>query len=314
MSTLAIVLICVAGFIALNLAVVMFLSYLIYSNLLIRTSPDKWTRTCSMPEDKEYSAMYQTGIEWGDKYANFKRPVDIYSDRLHLFGEYFDFGHDKAVLIIAGRMEACNYSYYFAEPYRLSGHNVLVIDNRAHGLSDGRYYCLGEKEYRDALAWCSLLHDELKNNTVVIHGVCIGAATGLYAMISASCPSYVKGLIAEGMYNSFGESFKAHMTILKHNNFPWTYGVMAWLWLATGKNCMTDGPIKRIQRLNKPVLFMHSREDEFSLPDKAVELYGKCKADKTVVWFDKGKHSRIRPNDPQGFDRAIVEFLSKQGI
>ena len=168
-----------------------------YYELLVRTSKDKWIRHCSWPEDEEQSEMYRRGEKWAEQYAGNKVDVDCYSEKLHLFGEYFDFGADRAVIIIPGRMEACGYSYYFSEPYRAAGYNVLVIDNRAHGLSDGKYNSLGKHEHKDVLEWAKLLHDTFGVKSVLLHGVCIGSSTAAYALADKNCPDYVVGMVAD---------------------------------------------------------------------------------------------------------------------
>ena len=286
------------------------MSYVIYSAVLVRTKPEKWTRECSIPEDEEYRKMFEEGMKWDSQYSFAKSDVDITSDGLHLAGEYFDFGFKKAVIIIPGRMESCLYSYYFAEPYRRAEYNVLVIDNRAHGFSEGKYISLGYKEYRDIIEWGKLLH-ELGNESVCIHGICIGASTALFAMTDDKCPEYFSCMVAEGMYTNFYESFKNHMKDQNRPLFPLLYGVMVHIRVFSGANVVTDGPIKRIGKLKKPILFLHSKEDVFSLPQKMDLLYDKCNSKKELVWFDVGAHSRIRINNEEKYDTAIIDFLGK---
>ncbi len=304
------VLIAVLAVVFLFLLPTQIMSRVIYTVLLVRTKKEKWNRTCSLPDDEEYVRMYKEGLDWGEKHAACKQPVDVTSDGLHLAGEYFDFGGDKAVLIIAGRMEACPYSYYFAEPYRASGYNVLVIDNRAHGLSDGKRCSLGYKEYRDILAWADMLHTRFGNRQVVLHGICIGASTALFALTADTCPDYLCGMVADGMYVSFYESFRNHMVLDHRPLFPFLQFVMLHIRVLSGANVVTDGPLKRIGKLRKPILFLHSREDVFSVPEKAQVLYDACNCQKKLVWFDKGAHSRIRINDQPAYDAAVAAFLA----
>lgn len=286
---------------------------IIYSILLVRTNPDKFGRKCSFPDDEEYVRMFNIGLAWGEKWKDCKRDVSVVSDRLHLVGEYFDFGGKTAVIIIAGRTECLLYSYYFAEPFRRAGCNVLVIDNRAHGLSEGRVSSLGYKEYRDILQWCRLLHDELGNQKVLLHGICIGASTALFAAVDEHCPDYVAGMSAEGMYVNFYESFLNHLKLdrPKAPRFPIVQETMLMFRLFSGANVVTDGPIRRIGKLKKPILFLHSREDQFSTPEKAQELFDTCSAPKQLVWFDRGAHSRIRINNTEKYDETIVRFVQQ---
>lgn len=296
----------ILGFVLVFLPTLM--SCIIYTVLLIRTSPKKWTRTCSFPEDEEYVRLYEEGLRWGEKHKDRIQEVSVTSDSLKLHGQYLDFGCKRAVIIIPGRTEGCLYGYHFAEPYRAAGYNVLVIDNRAHGLSQGWTCTFGKKEHRDILAWGKLLHDTFHNDSVIIHGVCIGASVALYTLVSPQCPDYFRGMTADGMFSTFYESFKNHMIEDKRPLQPIAIECMALIRLISGVNVVTDGPIYRIHQLKKTILFLHSREDTYSLPQQALDLYERCTAEKELIWFDRGAHSRIRVNNPEAYDNAVTSF------
>lgn len=287
------------------------LSYILYSILLVRTRPQKWDRSCSMPEDEQYVGMFDEGVDWAEQYAEHKSDAEIVSDGYRLKAEYFDFGFDKAVIIIPGRMESCLYSYYFAEPFKRAGYNILAIDNRAHGLSEGKRCSLGYKEYRDIINWSIFLHDEKGVRAVLLHGICIGSSTALFALTSPDCPDYIEGMVAEGMYTTFADSFRNHMIEDKRPLFPIFYAAMMQIRIFAGADVVNDGPVKRMAMLRKPILFLHSREDIYSLPEYAEQLYKLCQAPKELYWFDTGAHSRIRVCNTEEYDAAIVSFLEK---
>ena len=284
----------------------------VYRILLVRTSPEKWSRDCSIDDEKEQKAMYAEGNAWYEKYSDKISTVKIVSDGFNLCGEYADFGFDKAVIIIAGRTEGCKYSYYFAEPYRASGYNVLVIDNRCHGMSEGKYVSLGLKEYRDIIRWAEMLHDRYNNQKIVIHGICIGSATALYALTAEECPSYLSGMVADGMYVDFRESIKNHMIEQKRKNIKICLCLLTlYFKICTGKRMVKQGPINCIDKLNKPILFIYSKKDIYSVPEKGQLLYDKCVAEKELVWFDYGAHSKVRINNTEKYDNAVTSFLNK---
>ena len=282
-----------------------------YFELLVRTDKDKWTRQCSWPSDEEQSIMYVRGEEWAKSHEESKKDVDIYSDDgLHLFGEYYDFGFKRAVIIIPGRMEACGYSYYFSDPYYKTGYNVLVIDNRSHGLSDGKYNSLGKKEYKDVLKWAALMHEQFGNDSVLLHGICIGSSTAAYALASKNCPDYIVGMVADGMYRRFYDTFYNHLP--KKNPFmvPFCLDFMFLLRIYAGVDAITDGPYKNIKKITKPILFIHSKEDTFSEPAKGYALYESCPSkDKEFRWFEHGRHSHLRITDTERYDEVIKEFV-----
>ena len=305
----------IIGLLAFGVLSTMFVSFFIYRALLLRTSKDTWGRNPSMPDDEEYVRLYKQADEWGALHKNRMKEVHIKNDGLNLFGEYFDFGGTSAVIIIPGRMEACTYSYHYAEPYRQAGMNVLAIDTRAHGRSDGRINSLGYKEYRDVIAWARYLHDELGVKKIVLHGICIGASCALFTATSVACPDYVAAIVGDGMYQCFYDSCKNHMLKDHRPIFPFLMETMLYTRLISGANAVTDGPKKRIHSMRKPILFIHSREDIFSTPEKVKELYERCPSDnKSIVWFDHGGHSRVRVNNVEKYDKTVVDFVTSLGI
>lgn len=287
----------------------MIVGYIIFAMHLKRTKPTKWTRACSSDEP-QHVAMYNDGLVWSKENASRKRDVHIVNDGLNLYGEFYDFGSRKTALLVAGRTEGLCYNYYFARPYAESGYNILTIDQRAHGKSDGKYNTIGYNEYRDLISWIQFLQEECHTQAVVFHGICIGSAAALYAATSKNCPNVVKGLVAEGMYPSFRDSFINHMIELKKPVVPGLFFIEAWMKLFTG-HTMKHGPIHVIHQMEKPILMLHSREDLYSLPSAAEELYEKCGAKKKrIVWFDRGAHSMIRINNTESYDAAIKDFLA----
>lgn len=301
------------GFAAFSGIVIMFIVVpsIVTTKVFVRVSKKKWHYNVQEPNDAEQVQLYSEATAWAERYESHRRSVGVQSDGFNLYGEYYDFGFDKAVLIIAGRTEACRYSCYFADGYRRAGYNVLTIDNRSHGNSDGVVNTLGIREYRDILCWIRLLHDDLQNKSVVCHGICIGSATALYALVNPQCPEYVRGMVADGMYVHFGESFRNHLIERNKPIFPCYQVCMALVGLVAGRNPRKFGPQNVIHQLKKPILFLHGREDIYSVPEKAEYLYGRCSAPKKLVWFDKGRHSFLRYHAKEKYDQTIVDFLGE---
>lgn len=307
------------GFLAVSgLAAMLIYTYPIskrvYREQLVRTTPEKWGRVCSAPENEEQLAMWNAGIAWADAHRDRVRDVHIESDGFQLYGEYFDFGAKRCVLILPGRCESLVYSYYFAPPYQKAGFNVLVVDTRCHGKSDGTYNTIGVKESHDVLAWSAFAHDTLGNDEVWYHGICIGTASGIFAITDKACPAYVKGFVTEGCFVSFRETFKRHMIADKRPLFPVLDLVMMHINRHTGTNVYRDTPLDAIRRVPQTarVLFLYGEHDIFSIPEKSKKLFAACSAtDKKLVWFGKGGHSHLRINNTEDYDNAIINFFGE---
>lgn len=279
----------------------------IYRILLVRTSQEKWGRECSW-DDKEQQEMFRIGIAWGEENAAAHRSVSVTSEGFRLAGEYFDFGNKKAVIIIPGRMETCAYSYYFAKPYQEMGYNVLAIDNRSHGLSEGKYNTVGLREYKDIIAWAKLLKS-FGAEAIVLHGICIGGATAIYAAGDAEGKEYFNALVADGTYNNFKMMMDDRFRDRKKPVFPFVPIIMAYLKRAAGKDAVKFSPLNEISKLEIPVLFFYSKQDVFSKPENVQKLYDRCGEPKRLHWFEKGIHSHLRINAEEEYDGQIKEFF-----
>ena len=316
MTAFTIVLIILAVLLLGGLAFMFIYTYPIskrvYKTQLVRTEPEKWGRVCSAPENEEQLQMWNAGIEWANQYREKVIEVETQNDGFKLYGEYFDFGGDKCVIILPGRCESLVYSYYFAAPYEKAGFNVLVVDTRCHGKSDGIYNTIGVKESGDVIAWSKLLHEQFGNKEVWYHGICIGTASAIFAITKNDCPEYVKGFVTEGCFVSFRETFKRHMIADKRPLFPVLDLVMLHINRHTKTNVYRDKPISAIKKIapEKRVLFLYGKQDIFSIPQKSQLLFDACSAnDKKLVWFEKGGHSHLRINNTQEYDNAIINFF-----
>ena len=298
------------GFLLLNVLLTMILAGILYTIVLVRTSPRKWSREDPEIIDDLQKQIYGEGDSWFAENRDRMKDAEIVSDGYRLAGEYYDYGGKTAVIVVPGRMETVRYSHYYAQALRGTGANILLIDNRAHGHSEGHRTALGFREYRDVIRWAELLHDHFGNEAVVLYGLCIGCETCLFAATSEEAPDYIRGIITDGMFGRFSDSFKLHITERKHKAFPVLYEVMFLEWLFTGAKALTNGPFKRILKMRRPILFLHSREDQYSEPEVTEKMYADCPSPgKRIVWFPEGKHSRIRLKDSGRYDAAIAEFI-----
>lgn len=85
---------------------------------------------------------------------------------------------------------------------RERGINTLVVDQRAHGKSEGSTISMGINERFDCLSWVKYICERLGNDVkIVISGVSMGAATVLMAA-ELDLPENVIGIIADCPYSS----------------------------------------------------------------------------------------------------------------
>ena len=261
--------------------------------------------------------MFDEGTLWAEQFSDITDDLHIVNDNLNLYGQYINFGFDKCAVIIQGRTESLLYSYYFAEVYAKNDYNILVIDTRAHGLSDGKFVTAGVLEYRDVIKWIELVKDKYFINSFVIHGICIGAANAIYAYSEMKAKNdensrLIKKVVLDGTYSSYFEIFSRHHKERKKPVFPFVQLIFFYLYLATGARLLKKIPLKEIANLDIPTLFIYSKEDIYCTPEKNKQLFDACSShDKEIRIFPKGRHSHVRINQPEDYDQTIDEFLKK---
>ena len=80
-------------------------------------------------------------------------------------------------------------------------HNLLLVDQRAHGQSDGRTISFGILERQDLLCWVDYAIQRFGMDVnIFLYGVSMGGATVLMAS-ELNLPSNVKGIIADCPYD-----------------------------------------------------------------------------------------------------------------
>ncbi len=296
--------------IVIYLSITMCAAIVTFVTTLVRRNKKKWDRNLHFKVEPQIS-MDGIGIEWMKENVQYKEDVHVVNGKINLYGEYFDFGNNKCAMILSGRTESLRYGYYFAKPYVESGYNVLVMDPRAHGNSDGVFNTLGRKESTDDLKWIDFLIKEKGIKQIVLHGICIGAAGGMYTITAKECPDCVAGIVTEGMFANFWESMRNHLIELHTLAFPIMQFINFLYWVCTGYT-MRKGPLNIIDTLDKPILMLQSKEDPYSTPEYAQKLFDTCGSkNKQIVWFPKGGHSVLRYVDTEKYDDSIKDFLKK---
>ena len=306
----------IVGFLAFSGLFMWGLTYFVASKLIytktlgnIGRKDGKWGR--GIPDDipDDSREMYDIGIAWANAHADKKRDVHIKRGDIDLYGEYYDLGGERCAVILSGRSECLIYGYYFAIPYANSGCNILVVDPRAHGLSGGEFNTVGFEESLDDIEWLKFMRDEFGVKSFILHGICIGAAGGMFAITNPDCPAEVEAIVTEGMFPNFAESMKNNLKERKKPVLGLLGLINMWMKHYTGHS-MKYGPINVIDKLDRPLLMLQGKKDRASLPENGAKLFELAGTkEKRIVYFDEGRHSMLRYTDTEKYDTAISEFI-----
>ena len=284
-----------------------------YTNMFVRETKEKWARGNSAPENAEHTVMFNAGMKWGEENASFMTEIEVTSfDGLKMKGEYFDFGFDRAAIIMAGRAETCKYCYYFADLYQKNNFNIIVVDPRAAGLSEGLYTGAGMLESKDLEAWIGLVHEQFKIDHFVIHGICIGSVAAIY--VASRHNPYVDRIVLEGPFISFYNVLCQRTRNLGKPTFPVCFQMGLLFKKIAGINIFKNKPIDAMKRVEVPMLMICGRQDKSSLPKYFYKInQASASKEKPMVWFDEGAHSHLRIRNLKAYDKAVSDFVNCGG-
>lgn len=196
--------------------------------------------------------------------------------------------------------------------YHSMGYNVIVVDNRSHGKSEGKFIGFGWLDRMDILNWCRYAIQRFgKDCEIVLHGVSMGAATVLMTSGESALPSQVKGVIADcpfaGAYEEFGY-------LMRHNYHvpgkPLLYFASMVCKLRAGYSFRDCSTAHAVRNINIPVLFIHGTEDEFVPPYMTKKMYNICHSSYKELYMCEGAtHVYSAFQDFEAYENRVGEFI-----
>ena len=124
-------------------------------------------------------------------------------DGVTLIGRYYDTNSNKAIVFVHGYQSNSFNNFSTALKYFLDrGYNVLLIDQRAHGDSGGKFTTFGHKEKDDLALWIKYIEEKEGVENIFVYGISMGATTVGYAVEKIKSRK-VKGLIMEAGFTCF---------------------------------------------------------------------------------------------------------------
>ncbi|MCD7846877.1 MAG: alpha/beta hydrolase [Oscillospiraceae bacterium] len=189
--------------------------------------------------------------------------------------------------------------------------NILFVEQRAHGNSEGEYTAFGLLERYDCLDWISWVNERCGSELpVYLYGLSMGAATVLMTT-GLSLPENVKGVIADSGYSSAREEWK-HVF---ENNSKIPYNRLENIFNSTADHKLhTDSSFTvtdALRSCNVPVLFIHGTEDDIVPIEMAYENYNSCPAPKRLYAVDDAGHCMNYFMDKTGYEVEIKSFWER---
>ncbi len=189
-----------------------------------------------------------------------------------------------------------------------AGHNLLLIDQRAHGASEGNVITFGIKEKEDCLSWIDYVIGRMGDDVkILLSGISMGAATVLMAS-ELELPPAVKGIVADCGYTSPEAIIRKvcrDMGISDCVGYP-VVKLSARLF---GHFSMRDaGAVEAVKRARVPILIIHGEGDGFVPFSMAEELAHAAGENCRFVRIPKAEHGLSFFYDYAAYMNAVRAF------
>ena len=203
--------------------------------------------------------------------------------------------------------------------YLNAGYNLLLVDSRAHGESGGASVTWGVYEKHDVDQWVDWLRNRYPTGTIGMHGISMGAATALLHAGLNESNKRVAFYIADSSYADFESLLADQMNqrLQLPGNIPPQILLPYANAVAYLRSRFTFGdasPIRIVQQVTTPVLYIHGEADRLVPASMSQQLYSITKGQRQIHLFPRADHvssiftdrSRYRAV-VQGFARSIQE-------
>lgn len=259
-------------------------------------------------------------VRW---FESAKQPVSLRSeDGLKLNGWLFDpdcaspAPHLYAISMhgySGGPEEMAKYAHRFAR----MGFTVLVPEQRAHGLSEGRYIGMGWLERRDLMGWISLITASDPDARILLQGVSMGAATVMMTTGEPDLPRNVVAGIEDCGYTSVWDQFlfnAKHMYHLPSRRLgvPVVSLMSAVSRRRAGYGFREASCVASLRRTIIPMMFIHGAADTFVDPGFLDRDIAACAGpDRERLLVPGAGHAMSASTDPELYWSRVTAFVER---
>ena len=194
---------------------------------------------------------------------------------------------------------------------KAAGHNVLLINQRCHGGSEGKTITFGILERRDVMGWIRYANARFGNVPILLSGVSMGAATVL--MVSGmELPVNVKGIIADCPYDAPSNIIRKVLGQDMGMPVKVVYPLIRLGGMLYGKfNLNADSPVEAVRRSTVPILLIHGDDDRFVPYAMSCNIHAAAPEKIEFHTISGAGHALNYVTDPEGYTEIVNGFYKK---
>ena len=231
-------------------------------------------------------------------------------DGLRLHAYFYNKNNSgKYLITMHGYKDTALYNGIFYRYMAKHGYDVLVLDVRGHGKSEGVWLSMGEKEKDDLLLWIEYIRGLDEDAKIVLHGISMGGATVMLA--SGENPENVVAAIEDSGYSSVYDEFEF---LLESHHIPSKLLLkMTDLWcrIRLGLSFSAIRPVDAVKKTTIPMLFIHGSEDTFVPTWMVYPCYENHRGPKELWIAKESVHARCMDEYKDEYNEKCFSFVER---
>ena len=194
---------------------------------------------------------------------------------------------------------------------KAEGRNVLLIDQRCHGDSQGHTITFGILERRDVLGWIAWAEKRFGPVPTILSGVSMGAATVLMAA-GMELPDHIRGVIADCPYDAPANIIKKVLGQDMGMPVKLVYPLIRLGGILYGRfNLDADSPLEAVKRSRVPILLIHGDDDRFVPYTMSQNIHAAAPEKIEFHTIPNAGHALNYATAPDRFQNIIRDFTRK---
>lgn len=254
---------------------------------------------------------YKVDLCWWDKVKLKKVEIQSF-DGLKLCGRYIEANSEKTVIVVHGFGGNYLQMQHFCKFFYDKNFNVLAVDCRCCGDSEGKCITFGWLDRLDVVAWVNYINEKTPNNKIVLFGLSMGGAT-----VCCAAGEKMKNVVAIISDCAYSNADRQVEYIMSKKKIPFKKLIKKHLYSYAKRLHNFDikqaDVVKQVKNATVPILFIHGESDGYVPPENAKILFEAAPKNLREQYFVKNAdHALAYPVAGVLYEKQISDFLKRR--
>ncbi len=194
-----------------------------------------------------------------------------------------------------------------ANEFLYKGYDVLMVDFRAHGNSDGHTTTIGVRESEEVKLAFDWLRSQQKKN-IFLYGSSLGAVAVAKAVADYSLEP--AGIFLEMPFQSLQGYLKRKARAIGFPGQPFAFLTTFWIGVERGFNGFRHQTNRYVRKIHCPVLLQWGTLDNYVLKNETAKIFEAiASTEKKLVMYEGAQHESLLRKDPLKWRIETENFL-----